>query len=103
MGKLWKHTAIARNTKLKFGKIYESKTKTIKTTEEKQVNVFKIEIYRKVLRIPWIAHKNNASVLDELKVKTSFIQGEIPCKHPGGRCPMRWSELVNGLTTEHLI
>ena len=39
----------------------------------KRINAFEMKCYRKILRIPWIAHRTNCSILNELHLPTNWM------------------------------
>ena len=39
----------------------------------KRMNAFEMKCYRKILRIPWIAHRTNCSILNELHQPTNWL------------------------------
>ena len=39
----------------------------------KRINAFEMKCYRKMLRIPWIAHRTNCSILNELHPPTNWL------------------------------
>ena len=43
---------------------------TISKTDEKKITSFEMKCYRKILRISWTERKTNASVLEQLGVKS---------------------------------
>ena len=40
---------------------------------QKKINAFEIKCYRKILRIPCIAHRTNCSILNELHLPTNWM------------------------------
>ena len=39
----------------------------------KRINAFEMKCYRKILEIPWIAHRTNSSILNELHLPTNWL------------------------------
>ena len=39
---------------------------TLNAQSEKRINAFEMKCYRKILRIPYIAHRTNENVKDEI-------------------------------------
>ena len=39
----------------------------------KRINAFEMKCYRNILRIPWIAHRTNSSMLNDLHLTTNWL------------------------------
>ena len=52
---------------------YECETWVLRKLDIKRINAFEMKCYRKVLRIPWIAHRTNCSILNELHLPTNWM------------------------------
>ena len=48
---------------------------------KKRINAFEIKCYRKILRIPWIAHRTNCSILNELHLPTNWLYNCVRRQH----------------------
>ena len=52
---------------------YGCETWVLRKLDIKRINAFEMKCYRKVLRIPWIAHRTNCSILNELHLPTNWM------------------------------
>ena len=52
---------------------YGCETWVLRKLYIKRINAFEMKCYRKVLRIPWIAHRTNCSILNELHLPTNWM------------------------------
>lgn len=129
--KIWKDTDITKNTKLRLVRAlvfpiatYAAETWTIKKTDTKRIMSFEMWVYRRMLRIPWTAHRTNTSILTELNITTRLstiinqsilryfghitrrregmerlvVEGKIEGKRTRGRSPLRWSDQIKSIT-----
>ena len=70
---IWKNNNITLKTKLRFMKAivlatmtYGCESWTLNAQSEKRINAFEMKCYRKILRIPYTAHRTNENVKDEI-------------------------------------
>ena len=75
---LWK--SASKELKLKFLRTcifpiatYGCETWVLRKLDIKRINSFEIKCYRKILCIPWIAHRTNCSILNELHLPTNWM------------------------------
>jgi len=83
MGKLeriWKDRDITRRTKCRLVKAlvfpvvtYGCETWVIKETERKRINAFEVWVWRRMLRVPWTAHRTNASIWEEINMDPTLL------------------------------
>ena len=52
---------------------YGCETWVLRKLDTKRINAFEMKCYRKILRIPWIAHRTNCSILNELHLPTNWL------------------------------
>ena len=52
---------------------YGCETWVLRKLDIKRINAFEMKCYRKVLCIPWIAHRTNCSILNELHLPTNWM------------------------------
>ncbi len=52
---------------------YGCETWVLRKLDIKRINAFEMKCYRKILRIPWIAHRTNCSILSELHLPTNRL------------------------------
>lgn len=78
--KIWKTSAITRRTKLRIANslifpiaMYGSETWTLKESDKQRINALEMWVYRRLLRIPWTAHRTNISIIEELKIETRLV------------------------------
>ena len=57
---------------------YGCETWVLRKLDIKRINAFEIKCYRKILRIPWIAHRTNCSILNELHLPTNKLLFDPP-------------------------
>ncbi|CAH2232677.1 jg5302 [Pararge aegeria aegeria] len=111
----WKDRNISINTYNIF--TYAAKTWAIKAADRQLIDAFEMWCWRRMLRIPWTAHRTNASILKQLKItrrlSTTCLKrildyfghiarrdGDnlenilVTGKRPGGRSPIRWSDQI---------
>ncbi|XP_072934917.1 uncharacterized protein [Epargyreus clarus] len=125
---IWKDRNISTRTKTKLVRtlvfsifMYGTETWTLKAADRKRIDAFEMWCWRKMLRIPWIAHRTNVSILKQLSIRTRLsticlqrileyfghiarksgdnleklmVTGKIEGKRPRGRSPIRWSDQV---------
>lgn len=129
--KIWKDTDITKATKLRLASTlifpiatYASETWTIKKADANRINAFEMWVYRRILRIPWTAHRTNESVLQELNINTRLstiinrnilryfghitrrkegmerliVEGGVEGRRSRGRSPSRWSDQIKKFT-----
>ncbi|XP_023218329.1 uncharacterized protein LOC111620600 [Centruroides sculpturatus] len=134
--RIWKNSAITIFNKLKLIRTlifpivtYASETWTINATSQKKLDSLKLEdfeiwTYRRMLRIYWMEHQTNCSILNQLKIITrlttkiyqsylrflgyisrckngfekQILEGKINGKHTRGRCQIRWADQVIMIT-----
>ena len=53
--------------------MYGCETWVLCKLDIKRINTFEMKCYRKILRIPWIAHRTNCLILDELHLPTNWL------------------------------
>lgn len=77
--KIWKDTAITKNTKLRLLNslvfpiaTYGAETWTLKKSDIRRIDAFEMWAYRRLLRISWTAHRTNESVLQELNIRLNL-------------------------------
>ena len=46
--------------------MYECESRTIKNSEHRRIDAFKLRCFRRLLRVPWTARKSNQSILKEI-------------------------------------
>ena len=46
--------------------MYECESWTIKNSEHRRIDAFKLRCFRRLLRVPWTARKSNQSILKEI-------------------------------------
>ena len=99
--------------------LYGAETWTMKSRDHSTINAFEMWCWRRLLRIPWIAHRTNQSILEELNIKDRLstvcmrrvlrffghvvrrgadslerllVTGCVEGTRPRGRIPARWSD-----------
>lgn len=130
--KIWKDHDIRKQTKLKLVQTlifpiatYASESWTINAVCRRKVEAFEMISYRRMLRIPWTAHRTNVSVLEELNIEPRdrllpsiqrrmlkffghvlrrdgmeklTIQGMVDGKRTRGRSPVRYIDQIKTIT-----
>lgn len=132
---IWKDTSITERTKLRLMRslvfpiaTYAAETWTMKIADRRRIDALEMWCYRRLLRIPWTAHRTNVSILQQLNIKkrlSSFIsqqylkyfghiarkpeamekliiEGKVEGRRPRGRSPSRWVDQLKHLTGETL-
>lgn len=130
LNKIWKDRNITRRTKIHLIRtlvfsifLYGAETWTIKATDRHRIDAFEMWVWRRLLRIPWTAHRTNISVLKELKIENAqrlsqtclskvlkyfghiarrsddnlerlIVTGKVEGKRPRGRSPKRWTDQI---------
>ena len=100
---IWKNSNITLKTKLRFMKAsvlatmtYGCELWTLNAQSEKRINAFEMKCYRKILRIPYIAHRTNENVKDEIVHDNSLslanitMHGRVPGERGRGRPRKTW-------------
>lgn len=134
--KVWKDRQITMNTKKAIVEAlifpimtYGSETWTIKMADRRRIDAFEMWVWRRLLRIPWTAHRTNVSVLEEINSRNRLssrinanivkyfghinrrnssnlerliIQGKVEGARTRGRSPKRWSDQIKTLTGKSL-
>ena len=99
---------------------YGCETWVLRKLDVKRINVFEMKCCRKILRIPWIAHRTNFSILNELHLRTNWqhnfvrrqklkyfghftrhdglektiMQGMVAGKRSRGKTRQRWEKYI---------
>lgn len=134
--KIWKDKQITTKTKRKLVEtlvlpiaLYGAETWTLKAKDIAKLDSFEMWAWRRLLRIPWTAHRTNVSILEELQINVRLstivrqrilkffghvsrrkddnleklmIQGKIEGKRPRGRSPKRWMDQMKHFTGNSL-
>lgn len=136
--KIWKDRAISLAVKTRLVRtlvfsifLYGAETWTVLASGRKKIDTFEMWCWRRMIRIPWTAHRTNASILQQLKIKrrlsTIYLQrvlqffghisrrrktslerlvvtggGEVQGRCGRGRSPTRWSDQVKRATGSSL-
>ncbi|KAL0878559.1 hypothetical protein ABMA27_003646 [Loxostege sticticalis] len=131
LGKIWKDRNVTNRTKTHLVRtlvfsifLYGAETWTLKAADRQRIDAFEMWCWRRLLRIPWTAHRTNVSVLKELKMENAqrlssiclhrvvsyfghiarreannleklIVTGKIEGKRPRGRSPKRWSDQIS--------
>lgn len=129
LDKIWKDRNVLKKTKIYIIRtlvfpifLYGAESWTLKTADRKRIDAFEMFCWRRMLRIPWTAHRTNLSILNELQVKQRLssicmqrilkyfghiarkpsdnleklmITGKMDGKRPRGRSPKRWTDQVS--------
>lgn len=130
--KIWKDNHITKATKCKLVRtlvfpiaIYGAEAWTLRAVDIKKLDAFEMWVWRRLLRIPWTAHRTNVSILEELGIQERLssvvkrrilkyfghvtrrkddnleklvVQGKPEGKRPRGRSPRRWIDQVKEFT-----
>lgn len=135
LSKVWKDRNVSNRTKIHLVHslvfpiaLYGAETWTIKAADRNRVDAFEMWCWRRLLRIPWTAHRTNISVLHQLKMKNAqrlsatclqrimryfghvarrgvdnlerlMVTGKVEGKRPRGRSPKRWSDQISEQTS----
>lgn len=134
--KIWLDKNIKRTTKTQLVRtlifsiaLYGAETWTLKATDRRRIDAFEMWTWRRMMHIPWTAHRTNMSVREEVKVLTplsitcdqkilsyfghtmrrepdslekTLIIGKIEGARKRGRSPRRWVDQVVELTGSRL-
>ncbi|XP_077255535.1 uncharacterized protein LOC143893712 [Temnothorax americanus] len=100
---------------------YGAETWTLRANDRKRIDAFEMWCWRRMLRIPWTAHRTNASILRELGITARLsticlrrileyfghiarrsgdnleklmVTGKMEGKRPRGRSPTRWADQI---------
>ncbi|CAH2254798.1 jg15382 [Pararge aegeria aegeria] len=127
----WKDSNISIQTKVRLVRALiipvftnAAETWTIKAADRQRIDAFEMWCWRRMLRIPWTAHRTNVSILRQLKITRSLsatcrkpvkrileyfghiprrdgdnlekivVTGEVEGKRPRGRSPIRLSDQI---------
>jgi len=81
LNNIWKNSNITIKTKYRLLRtitlaiaLYGCETWTLDAVSQNKINAFEMKCYRKLLRIPFTAHRTNDSVKEELKQKVGNIE-----------------------------
>ena len=55
--------------------LYECKSWTIKKTECRRIDAFELRFWRRLLRVPWTAKRQNQSILKEINPESYSLDG----------------------------
>ena len=105
--------------------LYGAETWTLRSYERSRVDAFEMWCWRRLLRIPWTAHRTNESILSELRITTrlsticirriltyfghvvrrdsdnlekTMLLGRVEGSRGRGRTPIRWTDQVKEAT-----
>jgi hypothetical protein len=124
--KIWKSHEITTDTKMRLVRslvfpvfTYASECWTLTEKDKKNIDVFEMYCWRRMLRIPWVARRTNESILDQLNIKKRLrtqiseqiisyfghvlrrnglekltIQGKVEGKRNRGRSPTRYTDHI---------
>ena len=104
--------------------LYGSETWTLKAEDKRRIQSFEMTAYRRMLRVSWMEHRTNASMLQEVQpperllttvqrrklqyfarvvrarnLCTEMLEGRIERKRKPGRPRRRWTDDVKDLTS----
>lgn len=130
LSKIWRDRNITHRTKIHLVRtlvfsiaLYSAETWTFKAADRQRIDAFEMWCWRRMLRIPWTAHRTNISILKQLKLEKTqrlsttclqrilryfghvarrdtnnlerlMVTGKIEGKRPRGRSPKRWSDQI---------
>lgn len=130
LDRIWKNRTISHKTKTTLVNslvfsifLYGAETWTLKAKDRQRVDAFEMWCWRKLLRIPWTAHRTNVSILKELQLERKprlstvclrrvleffghiarkpgdnlqklIVTGKVEGKRQRGRSLMRWSDQI---------
>jgi exonuclease III len=130
LAKIWKNRSITKNTKLRLINAlifpiatYAAETWTMRKADRKRVEAFEMWVYRRILRVSWVEHRTNVSILEELGVKNRLlkrvgeaylryfghiarqngtmanliVEGKVEGRRSRGRSPSRWVDQLRNL------
>lgn len=74
--KIWRDQTITKTVKIMLANslifsiaVYSAESWTLKKREWKRIETFELWLHTRILRVSWVEHRTNASVLQELKIK----------------------------------
>ena len=77
---LWQSHALSLKAKIRLCKTmawpvatYGCESWTLRKREEKQLEAYEMKMLRRILRVPWTAHRTNDSILQETGYKREFL------------------------------
>lgn len=127
LSKIWTDRSISPKTKIGLIRtlvfsifIYGAETWTLKKADRSRIDAFEMWCWRRMLRVPWTAHRTNASILKEVGItvrlslclrrvfeffghiarkrtdtlETLLVTGKVQGRRPRGRSPMRWTDQI---------
>ncbi|KAI8437457.1 hypothetical protein MSG28_011780 [Choristoneura fumiferana] len=133
--KIWKDRRITRNTKVRIMRclvfpifLYGAETWTLRKQDRRKIDALEMWCWRRLLRIPWTAHRTNVSILKELNIQERLsstvqirilkffghitrnedsmerlvVQGKVEGKRSRGRSPTRWTDLIKSVTHSNI-
>lgn len=133
--KIWKDRRITRMTKSRLMRclvfpifLYGAETWTLRMQDRRKIDALEMWCWRRMLRIPWTAHRTNVSILKELNITERLsstvqirilkffghitrnedsmerlvVQGKVEGKRSRGRSPTRWTDTIKS-ATDHSI
>lgn len=127
--KIWRDNNITKATKMSLVQslvfsifLYGSETWTVRKSDRQRIDAFEMWTWRRMLRVPYTAHRTNVSILSELgnpkrlssivstRILTFFghihrsgnmeklvVQGHAPRGRRRGRSPTRWVDATKQL------
>ncbi|XP_037871039.1 uncharacterized protein LOC119629400 [Bombyx mori] len=76
LGKIWKDRRITKKTKVRFMRclvfpifLYGAETWSLRLPDRRKIDALEMWCWRRLLKIPWMAFRTNASILKELGIK----------------------------------
>lgn len=132
--RLWRDRNLTKNTKINLVRTlvfpvltYASETWTVRNADRRRIEAMEMWCWRKMLRIPWTAHRTNISVLAEIgprqrlssiiynrilnffghitrskNMEKLVLQDKADGKRKRGRSPTRWTDTVEKLLDTNL-
>jgi hypothetical protein len=115
--KVWRDRQITRTTKIRLVMTlvfsifyYACETWTVKEADRRRIDAFEMWVWRRLLRIPWTAHRTNiwlSSIVysrilrffghihrSEHKMERLVVQGRPEGRRQRGRSPQRWADIT---------
>ena len=62
--------------------IYEYENWTIKKVEPQRIDVFELQYWRRLLRVPWTARRSNQSILKEIIPEIFIVRSDAEAEAP---------------------
>ena len=62
--------------------IYEYENWTIKKVEPQRIDVFELQYWRRLLRVPWTARRSNQSILKEISPEIFIVRSDAEAEAP---------------------